>query len=83
LPNAAHHALAALQAMGRLACCITQNVDGLHQRAGLAAEALIEVHGNATRVRCLDCGAAWPRAESTAGWTPAPPCRPARRAAAS
>jgi NAD-dependent deacetylase len=76
LPNAAHHALAALQAMGRLACCITQNVDGLHQRAGLAAEALIEVHGNATRVRCLDCGAAWPRAE-VHGWLDAGAAVPA------
>ena len=62
-PNAAHHALARLYGMGRLDCCITQNVDDLHQRAGLPAEAVIELHGNATRVRCLDCGAGWHRDE--------------------
>jgi NAD-dependent deacetylase len=49
--------------MGRLDCCITQNVDDLHRRAGLPPEAVIELHGNATRVRCLDCGAQWHRDE--------------------
>jgi NAD-dependent deacetylase len=62
-PNAAHHALAELHRMGRLDCCITQNVDDLHRRAGLPPEAVIELHGNATRVRCLDCGAQWHRDE--------------------
>ena len=62
-PNAAHRALAELHRMGRLDCCITQNVDDLHQRAGLPACAVIELHGNATRVRCLDCGAGWHRDE--------------------
>jgi NAD-dependent deacetylase len=62
-PNAAHRALAELYRMGRLDCCITQNVDDLHQRAGLPAEAVIELHGNATRVRCLDCSGAWHRDE--------------------
>jgi NAD-dependent deacetylase len=60
-PNAAHHALAALAEMGRLDCCITQNVDDLHQRAGVPADRVIELHGNATRARCLRCGAAWAR----------------------
>jgi NAD-dependent deacetylase len=60
-PNAAHHALAALAAVGRLDCCVTQNIDDLHQRAGLPGDRVIELHGNATRVRCLGCGAGWAR----------------------
>ncbi len=56
VPGAAHLALAALHRQGRLDCCITQNIDDLHQRAGLPPEAVIELHGNATRARCLDCG---------------------------
>ena len=55
-PGAAHLALAELHRLGRLDCCITQNIDDLHQRAGLPADAVIELHGNATRARCLDCG---------------------------
>jgi NAD-dependent deacetylase len=62
-PGAAHRAIAALAGLGRLDCCITQNVDGLHQRAGLPAGALIELHGNAGRARCLDCAAAYSRDE--------------------
>lgn len=54
-PNAAHHAIVALHRMGRLDACITQNVDNLHQRAGLPSETVIELHGNATRARCLQC----------------------------
>jgi NAD-dependent deacetylase len=66
-PNAAHVALAELYGMGRLDCCITQNVDDLHQRAGLPQSAVIELHGNATRVRCLGCDAGWHRDE-VHGW---------------
>ena len=62
-PNAAHIAVATLWTLGRLDCCITQNVDNLHQRAGLPDDAVIEVHGNATRARCLACGAAFSRDE--------------------
>jgi NAD-dependent deacetylase len=62
-PNAAHRALAELHRLGRLDCCITQNIDNLHQRAGLPPDAVIELHGNATRARCLDCGAAYTRDE--------------------
>ena len=60
-PGAAHRALTALWRLGRLDCCITQNVDGLHQRAGLPASCVLELHGNATRARCLDCTAAFAR----------------------
>ena len=60
-PNPAHHAIAALAALGRLDCCITQNIDDLHQRGGLPAEAVVELHGNATRARCLSCGTGYTR----------------------
>ena len=62
-PNAAHVAITTLWTLGRLDCCITQNVDNLHQRAGLPDDAVIEVHGNATRARCLTCAAAFTRDE--------------------
>ncbi len=53
-PNPAHHAIAALQA-ARGATVVTQNVDGLHARAG--AIQVIELHGNLVRATCLDgCG---------------------------
>ncbi len=54
-PNPGHHALATLWRLGRLDCVITQNIDNLHQRAGLPADRVIELHGNSTRVRCLTC----------------------------
>ena len=59
-PNAGHHALARLQRAGRLMYVITQNIDGLHQKAGSDPARTIELHGTAHRVRCLDCGASWP-----------------------
>ena len=58
-PNAGHRALAQLQAAGRLAAFITQNVDGLHQRAG--CEGVLELHGNIHVVACHGCGATFPR----------------------
>ncbi|MGH6923078.1 MAG: SIR2 family NAD-dependent protein deacylase [Propylenella sp.] len=54
-PNAGHRGLVRLAEEGRLAAVITQNIDGLHQRAGLAPERLIEIHGNSTRGRCIGC----------------------------
>lgn len=59
-PNAAHQAIAALQADGMLGHLITQNVDGLHQRAGSAD--VLELHGNIHLVVCLDCHASFSRA---------------------
>jgi NAD-dependent SIR2 family protein deacetylase len=53
-PNAGHRAVADLQAHGRLAGIITQNVDGLHQAAG--AQGVIELHGGLDLVVCLSCG---------------------------
>jgi NAD-dependent deacetylase len=59
-PNAGHLALARLQSSGRLSYVITQNIDGLHQKAGSDPERTIELHGSAHQVRCLDCSASWP-----------------------
>ena len=56
-PNDAHIALAELEEMKRLDCVITQNVDGLHQRAG--SKHVIEIHGNASRIICTRCAAAY------------------------
>lgn len=55
-PNAAHRAVADLWELGNMIGCITQNIDGLHQAAGLSETALVELHGNAKGIRCLDCG---------------------------
>ncbi len=60
-PNAAHQALARWQHGGRLACLLTQNVDGLHQRAG--SDAVIDLHGRIDQVICLACQGRTPRAE--------------------
>ncbi|MGI4814245.1 MAG: NAD-dependent protein deacetylase [Janthinobacterium lividum] len=59
-PNAAHTALALLEAMGRVETLVTQNVDGLHQAAG--SQQVIDLHGRLDRVRCMHCGALLPRA---------------------
>ena len=53
-PNRAHHALARLQALGRIDAIVTQNVDGLQQRAG--STDVVELHGSLGRVGCLRCG---------------------------
>lgn len=55
-PNDAHRALVALHARGTLAGVITQNFDGLHQEAGLPAEAVIELHGTNRQAECQTCG---------------------------
>jgi NAD-dependent SIR2 family protein deacetylase len=59
-PNMAHDALVRLEAAGRLQRLVTQNVDGLHQRAG--SSRVIELHGNLEAVACLGCGAMHSRA---------------------
>ena len=56
-PNAGHHFVAALMQHQPAAWLITQNVDGLHQRAGSPPKQVIEIHGNATYASCLECGA--------------------------
>jgi NAD-dependent deacetylase len=60
-PNPGHHAIAELDSLGRLDCVITQNIDGLHQRSGIPDEKVIELHGTAWWVNCLECGQRYPR----------------------
>lgn len=60
-PNAGHHAFVDLENMGILRCLITQNVDNLHRRAG--SRNLVEIHGNYTLIRCIQCNSRFPAAE--------------------
>jgi NAD-dependent SIR2 family protein deacetylase len=72
-PNTAHHAFAAWEAAGTLLQLVTQNVDGLHQRAG--SRAVLDLHGRLDVVACLGCGARTARSmvqaaisEANSGW---------------
>lgn len=60
-PNAGHLALAELESMGVVSHLITQNIDDLHRRAGQVS--ITEIHGNRHWMRCIQCGARWPKAE--------------------
>ena len=60
-PNAGHRAVVELDKMGKLDCVITQNIDGLHQRAGVPEDKVIELHGTVKWVLCLECGQRYPR----------------------
>lgn len=60
LPNSAHLALVTLEARGKLTTLVTQNVDGLHGRAG--HRSVIDLHGRIDKVVCLSCGDIQPRA---------------------
>ena len=55
-PNAGHAAIVELERRGKLHALITQNIDGLHQKAGNSPERVIEVHGTVHTVVCLSCG---------------------------
>jgi len=55
-PNAGHRALVALERRGKLSALITQNIDGLHQKAGTSRDRVVEIHGTIHEVTCLDCG---------------------------
>jgi NAD-dependent deacetylase len=55
-PNAGHRALVDLERDGRLAAVVTQNIDGLHQRAGQSADRVLEIHGSIHECECLGCG---------------------------
>lgn len=55
-PNDGHRALARMQQLGYVQDIITQNIDGLHQKAGSDPSTVIELHGSAHHVRCLNCG---------------------------
>jgi NAD-dependent deacetylase len=70
-PNAGHLALAALEQAGLLEAVITQNVDGLHQRAG--SRDVVEVHGSIASASCISCGHA-ERREAVVALLPLPTC---------
>ena len=57
-PNPAHRKLAELEAAGKLTSVVTQNIDGLHQRAG--SRRVWELHGSVHRNHCMRCGRAYP-----------------------
>ena len=59
-PNPAHDAIAELDKLGKLDCVITQNVDNLHQMAGVPDDKVFELHGNMQWVICLSCGRRYP-----------------------
>jgi NAD-dependent deacetylase len=73
-PNAGHLALAELERRGLVAAVVTQNIDGLHERAG--SKAVVEVHGSIRSASCLECGERVPLEEVVAALrdVPAPPC---------
>ncbi len=90
-PNAGHGALVELERSGRLDTLVTQNIDGLHQKAGTDPARMVEIHGTALDVMCLRCGdrqPAEPVHERVRGGEADPACTvvgqpTARRAAAS
>lgn len=57
-PNPAHYALAELERRGKLSAVVTQNIDGLHQRAG--SRRVYEIHGTTERNYCMRCGKKYP-----------------------
>jgi NAD-dependent deacetylase len=59
-PNAGHRALVELERTGRLHALITQNIDGLHQRAGNSPDKMIEVHGTVHEYVCMSCDSRGP-----------------------
>ncbi len=67
-PNAAHLALAELAREGRIELLVTQNVDGLHERSGLPAGRLVNIHGTDSEVTCMSCAARAPREAAQSQW---------------
>jgi len=55
LPNSGHSTIANLYKSGKVSSVITQNIDGLHQMSGIPEEDVIELHGNTTYAKCLEC----------------------------
>lgn len=77
-PSAGHRALVELERRGKLTSLVTQNIDGLHQRAGTSPDQVIEMHGTMREVACLSCGERAPmeRAlERVRAGEEDPPCR--------
>ena len=77
-PNAGHRALADLERTRQLHALITQNIDGLHQKAGNSPEKVIEVHGTVREFVCMSCGIRGPMPvvlERVRAGEEDPPCR--------
>jgi NAD-dependent deacetylase len=77
-PNDGHKALVALERRGTLLALLTQNIDGLHQRAGSSPSLVVEIHGTALDVTCLACGERAPMERALArvrAGEEDPPCR--------
>lgn len=77
-PNAGHRALVELERSGLPVRVLTQNVDGLHQRAGLSERKVLELHGTVRRVQCVRCKVRGEMAEALArveAGEPDPACR--------
>jgi NAD-dependent deacetylase len=62
-PNPGHRALVALERRGVLHTLVTQNIDGLHQRAGSDPDRVVEIHGTMREVLCMSCGARTPMSD--------------------
>jgi NAD-dependent deacetylase len=77
-PGRGHRALASLYRAGKIPAVVTQNIDNLHQDSGIAAEHVVELHGNTTYALCLDCARRyeleWVRARMAAANGCAPDC---------
>src|SRR3989441_1318949 len=77
-PGRGHLALASLYRAGKAPAVVTQNIDNLHQRSGIAADDVIELHGNNTYALCLDCGIryelSWVKEKFVAHGERAPDC---------
>ena len=67
-PNLAHLAIAELERVGKLDCIITQNVDGLHHKAGNSEKKILELHGTAMHVTCLSCHKRYDRENIQERW---------------
>ena len=59
-PNHGHRAVASLVHRGIVTTVITQNIDGLHQRSGVPDAQVVELHGNSTYAKCIECGTRYP-----------------------
>ena len=70
-PNAAHRKLAQWEQEGKLAAVVTQNIDGLHQKAG--SRSVFELHGSIWRNYCTQCGMGYPVSSPRARACPAAP----------
>ncbi len=74
-PNTGHEALVELARAHVLDLVITQNIDGLHQKSGIADDRIIELHGSSHKIRCLDCRRVFPQDTSEIDFDArVPPC---------